>query len=83
MRCPYYPDNVQGEYYLTDVIEVMIREGLRVEAVVSEDPLAAQGINTRVQLAEAEKIFRDRIRERLMLRLVLRIGGSGNYVCGL
>ncbi len=74
------PDNVQGEYYLTDVIEVMIKEGLRVEAVVSEDPLTAQGINTRVQLAEAEKIFRDRIRERLMLSGVTMVDPSTTFV---
>lgn len=74
------PDNIQGEYYLTDVIEVMIREGLRVEAVVSEDPLTAQGINTRVQLAEAEEIFRDRIRERLMLSGVTMVDPASTFV---
>ena len=74
------PDNVQGEYYLTDVIEVMIKEGLRVEAVVSENPLAAQGINTRVQLAEAERIFRDRIRERLMLSGVTMVDPATTFV---
>ncbi len=74
------PDNVQGEYYLTDVIEIMIKDGLRVEAVISKDPLAAQGINTRVQLAEAEKIFRDRIRERLMLSGVTMVDPSTTFI---
>jgi bifunctional UDP-N-acetylglucosamine pyrophosphorylase/glucosamine-1-phosphate N-acetyltransferase len=74
------PDNVQGEYYLTDVIEVMIREGLRVEAVISKDPLTAQGINTRVQLAEAERIYRDRIRERLMLSGVTMVDPATTFV---
>lgn len=74
------PDNVQGEYYLTDVIEVMIQEGFRVEAVVSEDPLAAQGINTRCQLAEAERIYRDRIRERLMLSGVTMVDPETTFV---
>lgn len=74
------PDNVQGEYYLTDVIEVMIQEGLRVEAVISEDSLTAQGINTRVQLAEAERIYRDRIRERLMLSGVTMVDPETTFV---
>ncbi len=74
------PDNIQGEYYLTDVIEVMIRKGLRVEAVVSDDPLTAQGINTRVQLAEAERVFRDRIRERLMLSGVTMVDPLTTFV---
>ncbi|NLJ59769.1 MAG: bifunctional UDP-N-acetylglucosamine diphosphorylase/glucosamine-1-phosphate N-acetyltransferase GlmU [Firmicutes bacterium] len=74
------PDNVQGEYYLTDVIEIMIQDGLRVEAVISEDPLTAQGINTRVQLAEAEKVFRDRIREHLMLSGVTIVDPQTTFV---
>jgi len=61
------PDNAQREYYLTDVIGIMISRGLRVEVVRARDPLSARGINTRVQLAEAEGIFRDRVRERVML----------------
>ena len=51
-----------------------------MEAIVSEDPLTAQGINTRVQLAEAEKIFRDRIRERLMLSGVTMVDPQTTFI---
>ncbi|GAW91657.1 bifunctional UDP-N-acetylglucosamine diphosphorylase/glucosamine-1-phosphate N-acetyltransferase GlmU [Calderihabitans maritimus] len=59
------PDNAQGEYYLTDTIDILIRRGLTVEAVQgsAEETL---GINNRVQLAEAEKILRKRINCALM-----------------
>lgn len=74
------PNNIQGEYYLTDVIEIMINEGLRVEVVTSENPLTAQGINTRVQLAEAERIYRSEIRERLMLSGVTMVDPETVFV---
>jgi bifunctional UDP-N-acetylglucosamine pyrophosphorylase/glucosamine-1-phosphate N-acetyltransferase len=55
-----------GEYYLTDLVEVAVREGRAVSTVtVSLDE--ACGINDRVQLAAAERILRFRILEELML----------------
>ncbi|MCR4402713.1 MAG: bifunctional UDP-N-acetylglucosamine diphosphorylase/glucosamine-1-phosphate N-acetyltransferase GlmU [Firmicutes bacterium] len=74
------PDNAQREYYLTDVIGIMLRKGLRVQVVRARDPLSARGINTRVQLAEAERIFRDRVRERLMLSGVTMIDPQSTFV---
>ena len=63
-------DNAQGEYYLTDTVEILIGEGETVgaEVVPFEDIL---GVNDRVQLAEAERI--------LNRRNVLRVmrGGAG------
>ncbi len=61
------PDNDQAEYYLTDVIRLMVDDGLPVRAMPSEDADEVMGINTRVQLALAERIARDRVRERVML----------------
>lgn len=55
------PDNAQGEYYLTDVIDVFVGERLPVRARVMDDPQEALGINDRVQLAEAESVLRRRI----------------------
>ena len=48
------PDNSQGEYYLTDVVEVLASAGHPVEAVAVADPAETQGINDRLQLAAAE-----------------------------
>jgi bifunctional UDP-N-acetylglucosamine pyrophosphorylase/glucosamine-1-phosphate N-acetyltransferase len=55
------------EYYLTDLIEIAVVEGLRVEAVIAKDATEVLGINTRVHLAEAERALRRRINERWML----------------
>jgi bifunctional UDP-N-acetylglucosamine pyrophosphorylase/glucosamine-1-phosphate N-acetyltransferase len=60
-------ENAQGEYYLTDMIEVLNAEGLTVSATETADPLETLGINTRVQLAEASKVLQRRINRQLML----------------
>ncbi len=59
-------DNAQGEYYLTDIVSIGKEKGLKVYAF----PIATQedsfGVNSRAQLAQAEKILLSRIRESLM-----------------
>jgi len=59
-------DNVQGEYYLTDVIPELLDGGHTVAAVTAGDWQEVMGINTRAQQAQAEQIARDRVRQRLM-----------------
>jgi bifunctional UDP-N-acetylglucosamine pyrophosphorylase/glucosamine-1-phosphate N-acetyltransferase len=61
------PQNSQGEYYLTDIIEMAVQQGLKVAAWATTDSLETIGINTRVHLALAEKEMRRRICRRLML----------------
>ena len=61
------PDNDQGEYYLTDVLERLIARGKKVGAVVADDEGMVVGINDRVQLAETEARLRGDIR-RLHMR---------------
>jgi bifunctional UDP-N-acetylglucosamine pyrophosphorylase/glucosamine-1-phosphate N-acetyltransferase len=58
------PDNAQGEYYLTDVVEVLADAGHRVVSVVASDPDETHGINDRAQLARAEAELRSRITPR-------------------
>ena len=60
------PDNAQGEYYLTDVVQVLHAAGYPVGAVVLDDAAEAQGVNDRVQLAHAEAHLRARINRRWM-----------------
>lgn len=60
-------DNVQGEYYLTDMIAVFESEDLGVVAVEAADPLETMGVNSRIQLAEASAELQRRINERHML----------------
>jgi bifunctional UDP-N-acetylglucosamine pyrophosphorylase/glucosamine-1-phosphate N-acetyltransferase len=62
------PANAQGEYYLTDVVEVLYEAGHRVGSVVVEDTMEVAGVNDRAQLAVAEAELRDRINERWMRR---------------
>jgi bifunctional UDP-N-acetylglucosamine pyrophosphorylase / glucosamine-1-phosphate N-acetyltransferase len=61
------PDNVQGELYLTDTVRALVDEGKPVATHRSNDPEAPVGINTRVELASAAAVLRDRINERHML----------------
>jgi len=58
------PSNAQGEYYLTDLIRIAVDQGRRVAAVVLDNPAEGLGVNTRQQLAEAEQVVRQQIRER-------------------
>jgi bifunctional UDP-N-acetylglucosamine pyrophosphorylase/glucosamine-1-phosphate N-acetyltransferase len=59
------PDNKQGEYYLTDCIRLLRDDGRTVTAVTAPAAETA-GINTRRQLAEAERLLRERECLRLM-----------------
>lgn len=58
------PDNAQGEYYLTDIVRMAVQQGRRVAAVTLNDPDEGLGVNTRQQLAAAEQVVRQQIRER-------------------
>ena len=60
------PQNAQGEYYLTEAIDIIIRNGEKVLAYPASDPQEAFGINSRGQLAEAEAVLRRRILEHWM-----------------
>ena len=55
------PNNAQGEYYLTDVIQIMNEKGLKTGAVIVEDNTEILGINDRIQLEMLTKILQMRI----------------------
>jgi len=59
-------DNAQGEYYLTDVIELMRKAGDGVVGQLTENPHECLGVNSRVQLAQATKIAQQRINSEHM-----------------
>ncbi len=54
-------ENSQGEYYLTDTIEIALKRKLTVGSVIFEDSDQFAGINTKRQLLEATHILRDRV----------------------
>lgn len=74
------PDNEQSEYYLTDVIGILHRQGQPLEAVVTDDPSECLGVNDRRQLAELGAIMRRRILDRLMTAGVTVVDPSNTYV---
>ncbi len=76
-RVPLSP---KGEYYLTDVVEIAVSEGLTVQALVASDADEAIGINTRVQLAEAEAVLRQRINIQWMLSGVTIVDPATTYI---
>ena len=48
-------DNKQQEYYLTDIVEIACREGVRVKSFIASDYVEVMGINTVEELSRAEK----------------------------
>ena len=61
------PDNPANEYYITDMVEILIRAGHRVQPFFIEDSAELLGINTRVELAAVDRVFRERTTRDLML----------------
>ena len=59
-------NNAQGEYYLTDMVDIYVRMGEPVSALLAENFSEMLGVNSRVQLATATKVMQERINERLM-----------------
>lgn len=74
------PNNAQGEYYLTDTLEILRGEGKRIGGYAIEDNDEIRGINNRVQLSEAEAIMQKRINERHMLSGVTIINPSSVFI---
>jgi bifunctional UDP-N-acetylglucosamine pyrophosphorylase/glucosamine-1-phosphate N-acetyltransferase len=60
-------NNPAGEYYLTDMAEILTRSGHRVEAMKIDDAREALGINDRVELAYADRLLREAKRREVML----------------
>jgi bifunctional UDP-N-acetylglucosamine pyrophosphorylase / glucosamine-1-phosphate N-acetyltransferase len=61
------PDNPANEYYLTDMVAILLRAGSRVTAMKIPDPSELLGINNRVELADADRILRGRKIRELMI----------------
>ena len=73
-------DNAQGEYYLPDVLEILQKQGEKIWAVAADDYESTLGINSRQQLAGAEKILRRRKNEELMAEGVTLMDPDTTYV---
>ncbi len=78
--------NVQGEYYLTDIVKFAVADGVTVVAHKINDAVQVAGVNSPVQLAELERAYQLRQAHRLMedgVRLAdpARIDVRGDLMC--
>jgi bifunctional UDP-N-acetylglucosamine pyrophosphorylase/glucosamine-1-phosphate N-acetyltransferase len=73
-------DNVQGEYYLPDVIEILKKQGEVVTAFQTNEFEETLGVNDRVALSEAERIMRHRTNEAHMRNGVTIIDPATTYI---
>jgi bifunctional UDP-N-acetylglucosamine pyrophosphorylase/glucosamine-1-phosphate N-acetyltransferase len=71
--------NAKGEYYLTDVVEIARKSGLKVVATEASFENAL-GINNRAELAQAEAIWQERTRRRMMLAGVTLVAPETVYI---
>ena len=74
------PNNAQGEYYLTDVIQIMNEKGLKTGAVIVEDNTEILGINDRIQLEMLTKVLQMRINTEHMKKGVTIEDVSNTYI---
>ncbi|MEK7725729.1 MAG: bifunctional UDP-N-acetylglucosamine diphosphorylase/glucosamine-1-phosphate N-acetyltransferase GlmU, partial [Nitrospirota bacterium] len=74
------PHNAQGEYYLTDIVDMAVTQGHRVAALPLTNPDEGLGVNTRLQLAEAEQVIRQQIRRRWMEAGVTMIDPASTWI---
>jgi bifunctional UDP-N-acetylglucosamine pyrophosphorylase/glucosamine-1-phosphate N-acetyltransferase len=74
------PDNAQGELYLTDTIRDLVERGERVAVHKAENPVEVEGVNTRVELAAAAALLRDRVNDRHMLAGVTIVDPASTWI---
>ncbi|MGG4555090.1 bifunctional UDP-N-acetylglucosamine diphosphorylase/glucosamine-1-phosphate N-acetyltransferase GlmU [Paenibacillus humicus] len=73
-------NNAQQEYYLTDVIGILVNSGEIVEGYMTEDYAESIGVNDRLALSEAEQFMRERINRKHMLNGVTIIDPQSTYI---
>ncbi len=80
-------DNAQGEYYLTDIVEMAVADGIDIRSIQPVNEYEVMGVNNRFQLAELERYYQMKHAEDLMaagvtLRDPTRIDVRGNLEVG-
>ncbi|HVS85591.1 MAG TPA: hypothetical protein VHD91_08160, partial [Gaiellaceae bacterium] len=74
------PHNAQGELYVTDTLGLLVADGETCAVQLAPDPMEAEGINTRVELAAAGAALRDRINETHMLNGVTIVDPASTWI---
>ena len=80
-------NNAQGEYYLTDIVALAVAAGLPVRTAQPVGEWEVLGVNSKVQLAELERVHQRNIAEQLLVQGVrladpARIDVRGELSCG-
>lgn len=73
-------NNAQGEFYLTDIIDLLVHAGQTVAAVQAKNADSTVGINSRHQLAQVESMLRERTLDRLMSAGVTIISPESTFI---
>ena len=76
------PENEQGEFYLTDVVAGLVRDGSRVAALALADAAEMAGVNTRADLAEVNRLLNARVVRRLQDAGVTVLDPASTWVEG-
>ena len=80
-------NNAQGEYYLTDIVALAVKDQVDVVAEITPDEWSVTGINSKTDLAQIERIYQTRIANRLLqqgvtLKDPARLDVRGALNCG-
>lgn len=74
------PSNAQGEYYLTDAIALLAKQGLIVEALISPDADVVRGVNNRAELGDLRQTLQARIHRHLAESGVTILDPHNTYI---
>jgi bifunctional UDP-N-acetylglucosamine pyrophosphorylase/glucosamine-1-phosphate N-acetyltransferase len=74
------PNNVQGEYYLTDVVSLLADAGHRLSAVVSEDSDIVRGVNSRLELIDLAHVLQKRVHRAHLLAGVTIVDPATTFI---
>jgi bifunctional UDP-N-acetylglucosamine pyrophosphorylase/glucosamine-1-phosphate N-acetyltransferase len=80
-------NNAQGEYYLTDIVALAVQQKVDVVAEITPDEWSVTGINSKTDLSQIERVYQQRVANRLMqqgvtLRDPARLDVRGTLTCG-
>ena len=74
------PQNAQGEYYLTDTIQMFVGNNLKVNSFITNDMNQILGVNDRLTLSKIARIMKNQINENLMMSGVTIIDPETTYI---
>lgn len=80
-------NNAQGEYYLTDIVALAVKDHVDVVAEITTDEWSVTGINSKTDLSQIERVYQSRMAEKLLqqgvtLRDPARLDVRGSLSCG-